>query len=58
MQDIYRMLARLMQTELPSLISAESGTGGARGARAARLRQSAAKAPFVAVKYGGDPREA
>ncbi len=69
MQDIYRMLARLMQTDLTVMISGESGTGkelvghdfrrignrqGACRQRAARIWQ----APQRSVRrrqYGGDP---
>jgi DNA-binding NtrC family response regulator len=42
MQEIYRVLARLMQTDLTVMISGESGTGKELvRARVARLRQAA-----------------
>ena len=55
MQEIYRVLARLMQTDLTVMISGESGTRqGAGGARAARLRQ-APQRPVRRGQHGGDP---
>jgi two-component system, NtrC family, nitrogen regulation response regulator GlnG len=50
MQEIYRVLARLMQTDLRG-VRHRQGTGGA---RAARLRQ-AAQRPVRRRQHGGDP---
>ena len=55
MQEIYRVLARLMQTDLTVMISGEFGhRQGAGGARAARLRQ-APQRPVRRRQHGGDP---
>ncbi len=54
MQEIYRVLARLMQTDLTVMISGESGTGKELVAqRAARLRQ-AARRRLRCGQHGGD----
>ena len=55
MQEIYRVLARLMQTDLTVMISGESGTGKELVAQgAARLRQ-AARRHLRRHQHGGDP---
>ena len=55
MQEIYRVLARLMQTDLTVMISGESGTGKELVARAsARLRQTAFR-HLRSHQHGGDP---
>ena len=55
MQEIYRVMARLMGTDLTVTITGESGTGKELIARAlARLRQ-AAKRTVRGDQYGGDP---
>ena len=55
MQEIYRVLARLMQTDLTVMITGRirnrQGTGGA---RAARLRKAAHR-PVRRHQHGGDP---
>ena len=55
MQDIYRMLARLMQTDLTVMISGESGTGKELVARALHDYGKRRNGPFVADQHGGDP---
>jgi len=57
MQDIYRMLARLMQTDLTVMISGESGTGKELVARALHDYGKRRKGPFVAVNMAAIPRE-
>src|SRR5882724_4615404 len=57
MQDIYRMLARLMQTDLTVMISGESGTGKELVARALHDYGERRKGPFVAVNMAAIPRE-
>ncbi len=57
MQDIYRMLARLMQTDLTVLISGESGTGKELVARALHDYGKRRGGPFVAVNVAAIPRD-
>jgi two-component system nitrogen regulation response regulator GlnG len=57
MQDIYRMLARLMQTDLTVMISGESGTGKELVARALHDYGRRRKGPFVAVNMAAIPRD-
>ncbi len=52
MQDIYRVLARLMGTDLTVMIAGESGTGKELVARAPRLRQAAQRS-VRRHQYGG-----
>lgn len=57
MQDVYRMIARVVATDLTVLILGESGTGKELVARALHdLGQRKAK-PFVAVNMAAIPRE-
>ncbi len=57
MQDIYRVMARLMQTELTVMISGESGTGKELVARALHDYGKRRKGPFVAINMAAIPRE-
>ncbi|TCT12383.1 Fis family nitrogen metabolism transcriptional regulator NtrC [Tepidamorphus gemmatus] len=57
MQDIYRMLARLMQTDLTVMISGESGTGKELVARALHDYGKRSKGPFVAINMAAIPRD-
>jgi two-component system nitrogen regulation response regulator GlnG len=57
MQDIYRMLARLMQTDLTVMVSGESGTGKELVARALHDYGKRRKGPFVAVNMAAIPRD-
>jgi two-component system nitrogen regulation response regulator GlnG len=57
MQDIYRMLARLMQTDLTVMITGESGTGKELVARALHDYGKRRKGPFVAVNMAAIPRD-
>ena len=57
MQDIYRMLARLMQTDLTVMIAGESGTGKELVARALHDYGKRRRGPFVAVNMAAIPRE-
>jgi len=57
MQDIYRMLARLMQTDLTVTITGESGTGKELVARALHDYGKRRKGPFVAVNMAAIPRD-
>ncbi len=57
MQDIYRMLARLMQTDLTVMISGESGTGKELVARALHDYGKRRKGPFVAINMAAIPRD-
>ena len=53
MQEIYRVLARLMQTDLTVMISGESGTGKELVARALHARSRRADQILAAVHIGG-----
>jgi two-component system nitrogen regulation response regulator GlnG len=57
MQDIYRMLARLMQTDLTVMIAGESGTGKELVARALHDYGKRRNGPFVAVNMAAIPRD-
>lgn len=57
MQDIYRALARLMQTDLTVMITGESGTGKELVARALHDYGKRKKGPFVAINMAAIPRE-
>ncbi|MEX0841308.1 MAG: nitrogen regulation protein NR(I), partial [Xanthobacteraceae bacterium] len=57
MQEIYRLLARLMQTDLTVMISGESGTGKELVARALHDYGKRRSGPFVAVNMAAIPRE-
>ena len=57
MQEIYRVLARLMQTDLTVMISGESGTGKELVAKALHDYGKRAKGPFVAINMAAIPRE-
>ncbi|SLN54668.1 nitrogen regulation protein NR(I) [Oceanibacterium hippocampi] len=57
MQEIYRVLARLMGTDLSVLIFGESGTGKELVARALHDYGKRRKGPFVAINMAAIPRE-
>ncbi len=57
MQDIYRVLARLMQTDLTVMITGESGTGKELVARALHDYGKRRHGPFVAINMAAIPRE-
>ncbi|MGH6841078.1 MAG: nitrogen regulation protein NR(I), partial [Methylocella sp.] len=57
MQEIYRMLARLMQTDLTVMITGESGTGKELVARALHDYGTRKKGPFVAINMAAIPRD-
>ncbi len=57
MQDIYRMLARMMQTDLTVMISGESGTGKELVARALHEHGRRRDGPFVALNMAAIPRD-
>lgn len=57
MQDIYRVLARLMSTDLTVMISGESGTGKELIARALHDYGKRRQGPFVAINMAAIPRE-
>ena len=57
MQEIYRVMARLMTTDLTVLISGESGTGKELVARALHDYGSRKEGPFVAINMAAIPRE-
>lgn len=57
MQEIYRVLARLMQTDLTVLINGESGTGKELVARALHDFGKRSKGPFVAINMAAIPRD-
>jgi two-component system nitrogen regulation response regulator GlnG len=57
MQDIYRVLARLMQTDLTVMITGESGTGKELVARALHDYGKRRNGPFVAINMAAIPRE-
>lgn len=57
MQDVYRMLARLMGTDLTVLITGESGAGKELAARALHDFGPRRHEPFVAINMAAIPRE-
>ncbi len=57
MQDIYRVLARLMGTDLTVMITGESGTGKELVARALHDYGKRREGPFVAINMAAIPRE-
>jgi len=57
MQEIYRVLARLMQTDLTVMISGESGTGKELVARALHDYGKRRTGPFVAINMAAIPRD-
>lgn len=57
MQDIYRVLARLMATDLTVMITGESGTGKELIARALHDYGKRRTGPFVAINMAAIPRE-
>src|SRR3978361_1722994 len=57
MQEIYRSLARLMQTDLTVMISGESGTGKALVARALHDYGKRRKGPVVAANMAATTRD-
>jgi two-component system nitrogen regulation response regulator GlnG len=57
MQEIYRVLARLMQTDLTVMITGESGTGKELVARALHEYGKRKSGPFVAINMAAIPRD-
>jgi two-component system nitrogen regulation response regulator GlnG len=57
MQEIYRVLARLMQTDLTVMISGESGTGKELVAKALHDYGKRRSGPFVAINMAAIPRD-
>ncbi len=57
MQEVYRALARLMQTDLTVMITGESGTGKELIARALHDYGKRRAGPFVAVNMAAIPRD-
>ena len=57
MQDIYRTLARLMQTDLTVMIVGESGTGKELVARALHDYGKRRNGPFVAINMAAIPKD-
>ncbi|WP_131116746.1 nitrogen regulation protein NR(I) [Lichenihabitans psoromatis] len=57
MQEIYRSLARLMQTDLTVMITGESGTGKELVARALHDYGKRKAGPFVAINMAAIPRD-
>ncbi|MGB7288402.1 MAG: nitrogen regulation protein NR(I) [Salaquimonas sp.] len=57
MQDVYRVLARLMQTDLTLLISGESGTGKELVASALHEYGKRKNGPFVAINMAAIPKD-
>ena len=57
MQDIYRILARLTQTDLTVMITGESGTGKELVSRALHEYGKRRNGPFVAINMAAIPRE-
>lgn len=57
MQDIYRALARLMQTDLTVTITGESGTGKELVAKALHNFGKRKNGPFVAINMAAIPRD-
>ncbi len=57
MQDVYRVLARLTQSDLTVMIKGESGTGKELVARALHDYGKRRNGPFVAINMAAIPRE-
>ncbi len=57
MQDVYRVMARLTQTDLTVLITGESGTGKELVARALHDYGRRRNGPFIAINMAAIPRE-
>src|SRR5690606_15723225 len=57
MQEIYRLLARMMQTDLTVLVTGESGTGKELVAKALHEYGRRRKGPFVAINMAAIPRD-
>lgn len=57
MQDVYRVIARVVSTDLTVLISGESGTGKELVARALHDLGPRRNAPFIALNMAAIPRE-
>src|SRR5690606_10735829 len=57
MQEIYRLLARLMQTDLTVMITGESGTGKELVARALHDYGKRRAGPFVPINMAAIPRD-
>ncbi|MEO0393216.1 MAG: nitrogen regulation protein NR(I) [Pseudomonadota bacterium] len=57
MQNIYRIMARLMNTDLTVLITGESGTGKELVAKALHELGQRKRGPFVAVNMAAIPRD-
>ncbi|WP_139975989.1 nitrogen regulation protein NR(I) [Ochrobactrum sp. CGA5] len=57
MQEIYRVLARMMQTDLTIMVTGESGTGKELVARALHEYGRRRKGPFVAINMAAIPRD-
>lgn len=57
MQDIYRALARLMQTDLTVMVAGESGTGKELVAKALHNYGKRRNGPFVAINMAAIPRD-
>ncbi|MGI9401462.1 MAG: nitrogen regulation protein NR(I) [Rhizobiaceae bacterium] len=57
MQEIYRVLARLMQTDLTLMITGESGTGKELVARALHDYGKRSNGPFVAINMAAIPKD-
>jgi two-component system nitrogen regulation response regulator GlnG len=57
MQDVYRVIARVVSNDLTVLVSGESGTGKELVARAVHDLGARRAAPFVAINMAAIPRE-
>lgn len=57
MQEIYRVIARVMKTDLSVIIRGESGTGKELVAKALHDFSNRASGPFVAINMAAIPRE-
>ena len=57
MQDVYRIIARVLSNDLTVLVSGESGTGKELVARAIHDLGPRARAPFIALNMAAIPRE-
>lgn len=57
MQDVYRMIARVVATDLTVLVLGESGTGKELAARALHDLGARRAKPFIAVNMAAIPRE-